>query len=106
MCPCTSVIAVTSRAEPEASAMPMWKPTSARRYSSKHAAADVLAQRGTLGDERAARPSAQRYEVAALHERGQRLAQRRPGDAEQIGEVALRRQPAARGKEPQPDSRP
>jgi hypothetical protein len=43
--------------------------------------------------------------MAALHEGGERLAQRRPRDAQPIGEVALGRQPAAGLQQAKPDRR-
>ena len=43
ICPCTSVIALTSRGELAASAMPMWKRMSARRYPRSQLAPAIFA---------------------------------------------------------------
>jgi hypothetical protein len=42
-------------------------------------------------------------QVPALDERGQRLAQRRAGDAELLAQLALRRQARARGQQAELD---
>ena len=54
----------------------------------------VLAERRLFGHERPARAAAHRHQMAALHERRDRLAQRRARDAQAVGQVALRGQPA------------
>ena len=48
-----------------------------------------------VGDERAAAAAAQRVQVAALHQRGQRLAQRRARDPELAAQLPLGRQALA-----------
>ena len=63
----------------------------------------VLAERRLVRDERASRAAAARDEVAALHQRGDRLAERRARDAELVGEVALRGKPGLRREQAEPD---
>jgi hypothetical protein len=69
----------------------------------ERAAGLVLGQRGLIRHERAARAAAARDEVAALHQRRDRLAERGARDAELVGQIALRRQPRPRRQEAQPD---
>ena len=64
-----------------------------------------LRERRRVGHERAARAPAQRHEVAALHERDERLAQRGARDPQLLGQRALGRQAAARGQQAEPDRR-
>jgi hypothetical protein len=59
-----------------------------------------------VGHERAAAAAAQRVQVAALDERGQRLAQRRARDAELLAQLALRGQPRARCQQAELDRGP
>ena len=75
--------------------------STARRWSQRVAPAGQQRRRGRvgrrrrLGHERAAAAPARRVQVAALHERGQRLAQRGARDPELAAELALGRQPRA-----------
>src|SRR6185437_9568904 len=56
-----------------------------------------------LGDERPAAAAADGMQMPALDERGQRLAQRRAGDAELLAQLALRRQARARRQQAELD---
>jgi hypothetical protein len=67
--------------------------------------AGALGQRRRRRDERAAATPAGGDQVPALGQRGQGLAQRRAGDAELVGQVALGRQPRAGLQQSQPDRR-
>ena len=62
-------------------------------------------QRRSGRDERPAAAPAMREQMAALGQRREGLAERRAGDAELVGELALRRQARARREQPQPDRR-
>ena len=60
-------------------------------------------QRRLLDDERAAAAAADGAQVPALHERGDRLAQRGARDVELVGELALGGQPRAGGEDAEAD---
>jgi hypothetical protein len=69
----------------------------------EHLGLHVLPERRPVRDEGAAGAAAQRHQVTALHERRERLTQGGAGDAQLVGQVAFRRQAAARHQQAEPD---
>jgi hypothetical protein len=66
----------------------------------------LLGERRLRGDEGAAGPPPLRDQVAALHQRRQRLPQGRAGDLQPARQLPLRRQLAPRRQQPEPDRAP
>ena len=75
----------------------------ARRASRRAPRRGALVHRRRVGHERAAAAAAHRAQVPALHQRGQRLAQRRAGDPELLAQLALGGQPRARREQAELD---
>ncbi len=71
----------------------------------EHLVAGAVGRRQRIGDERPAAAPAHRVQVAALGQRGERLAQRRAGDAQPRAQLALGRQPRPRGQQAELDRR-